>query len=121
MTSVFNKKSQTPMRKLFRRNLSKAEILLWLELKNKKINGHKFRRQYSVGRYVVDFYCPELKLAIEVDGGSHLTASSHEYDKQRESFIKSFGVKFLRFNNRDIENNLEQVLEKISLACKKQK
>src|SRR3989344_9619769 len=103
MTKVFNKKSQTPRRKLLRRNLSKAEILLWLRLKNKKINGHKFRRQYSIGRYVTDFYCPILKLAIEIDGGSHLATSSREYDKQRENFIKSFGIKILRFKNQEIE------------------
>ena len=113
MTSVFNKKSQTPRRKLLRRNLSKAEILLWLQLKNKKINGHKFRRQYSVGRYVVDFYCPALKLAIEIDGGYHLADDAREYDKIRQKVIESYGIRFLRFSDTEVIKNMPGVIKSI--------
>ena len=118
MTKVFNKKSQTPRRKLLRGNLSKAEILLWLELKNKKIGGNKFRRQYSVGRYVVDFYCPILKLAIEVDGGYHFADGAQEYDEIRQKIIESYGIKFLRFSDGDVIQNLPKILESISNFCK---
>lgn len=113
MTKLFNKKSQTPRRKLLRRNLSKAEILLWLQLKNKKINGHKFRRQYSVGRYVVDFYCPELKLAVEIDGGYHLADDAREYDEIRQKNIESYGIRFLRFSDKEVMKNIFGVIKSI--------
>ena len=115
MTRVYNKKSQTIKRKLLRGKLSSAEISLWKQLKTKKLDDRKFRRQYSFGRYVVDFYCPEVKLAIEVDGGYHKSANMKEYDPERQIFIESFGVKFLRFSNEDISQNLLAVLNKIRL------
>lgn len=117
MTKVFNKKSQTAKRKLLRNNLSKEEILLWIELKNKKLFKYKFRRQYSVGRYVIDFYCPELKLAIEIDGGYHFTDDIKEYDGARQKYIESFGIKFLRFSNNEVLVNLPKVLRKIIKTC----
>lgn len=89
------------------------EIILWAQLKNKQLSGYKFRRQFSIGRYVVDFYCPALKLAIEIDGDSHFIDSVEEYDRVRQSFIESFGIKFLRFTNLDIMNNLNNALEQI--------
>lgn len=113
MTKVYNKKSQTIKRKLLREKLSPTEIVLWKKLKTKKLNGYKFRRQYSFGRYVVDFYCPALKLAIEIDGLYHKSSNMKEYDLERQLFIESFGVKFLRFSNEDIFQNLSMVLEKI--------
>jgi|SRR3989344_8523891 len=118
MTLVFNKKSETLKRKTLRANLPKPEIILWKRIKNKQLGGYKFRRQYSVGRYVVDFYCPIAKLAIELDGDSHYVADAPEYDKIRENFIKEYGIRFLRFKNSDIQNNLIQVLENILSACK---
>ncbi len=119
MTKIFNKKSQTQKRKLLRKNLPKTEIALWVKLKNKKINGFKFRRQYSINRYVVDFYCPMLKLAIEIDGNYHNTAETKNYDKLRQNFIENYGIKFLRFSNSDITENLEGVIKTISQYCKK--
>ena len=116
MTLVFNKKSETLKRKTLRANLPKPEIILWKRIKNKQLGGYKFRRQYSVGRYVVDFYCPIAKLAIELDGDSHYVADAPEYDKIRENFIKEYGIRFLRFKNSDIQNNLIQVLENILSA-----
>lgn len=101
-----------------RRNLSKAEVLLWLQLKNKKISGHKFRRQYSVGRYVIDFYCPISKLAIEVDGGYHRADGSPEYDKIRQRYIESYGIKFLRFLDKEVIDDLPKVLWRISQVIK---
>jgi len=81
-----------------------------------KINnwgGYKFRRQYGVNKYVVDFYCPKLKLAIEIDGDSHFGNQAIKYDQKRQSYIESFGIKFLRFTNNDIYNNIDEVLEVI--------
>lgn len=97
-------------RKNLRNNLPQAEIILWSKLKTRQLVGFKFRRQYSVGSYVIDFYCPEMKLAIEVDGESHFHTSSLEYDKERQLFIESFGIRFLRFTNNEIYQNLNGVL-----------
>ncbi len=93
--------------------MPKAEMILWRFLKGKNLNGYKFRRQYSVGAYVLDFYCAKLKLAIELDGDSHFVDGVQEYDKMRQTFIESFGIKFLRFTNYEIYTNIEAVLNEI--------
>ena len=77
------------------------------------MDGYKFRRQYSVGKFVIDFYCARSKLAIEVDGDSHFSEVSEVFDKERQDFIESFGILFLRFTNKEIYGNLDQVLAKI--------
>ena len=77
------------------------------------MNGLKFIRQYGVGSYVLDFYCPKLRLAIEVDGPSHFDIWAQEYDKTRQQFIEKFNIRFLRFTNEDIYQNLEGVTEEI--------
>ena len=92
--------------------MTKAEVILWLELKNKKL-GVRFLRQYSIGAFVVDFYCPSLKLAIEADGATHYTDEEKEYDAKRESEISELNIKFLRFTNAEIYDDLYIVLEKI--------
>ena len=94
--------------------MPKAEIILWDQLKSKKLNGLKFRRQYSIGPFIVDFYCPKLKLAIEVDGDSHYEEAAEEYDKRRQRYIEKSGIKFLRFTNTDVYENLEGVIQMIS-------
>jgi len=71
MTEIFNKKEYTKKRRHLRKDMTKAEIYLWSKLKGKQINGLKFRRQYGINNYTVDFYCSELRLAIEIDGGVH--------------------------------------------------
>ncbi|MBI4743473.1 MAG: endonuclease domain-containing protein [Actinobacteria bacterium] len=90
-----------------------AEVILWSRLKSRQLGGYKFRRQYSVEYFVIDFYCPELKLAIEVDGDSHYTEKAGSSDKDRQIKIESFGIKILRFNNKEIYKNLDGVLLKI--------
>ena len=82
-------------------------------LKGKSLSNHKFRRQYSVGPYVLDFYCPNLKLAIEVDGATHATAKEITYDQTRQKYIESFGIRFLRFTNIDVYENVDGVVEEI--------
>ncbi|MBU4446019.1 MAG: endonuclease domain-containing protein [Candidatus Marinimicrobia bacterium] len=93
--------------------MPEAEIILWSKLKGKQIYGYKFRRQYSVGSYIVDFYCPKLKLAIEVDGMSHLQQGSETRDNERQKYIETYGIQFLRYINTDIHENLEGVIEQI--------
>ncbi len=111
MTKLFNKKSETEKRKLLRNNMPLAEWILWKKLNNKQLSGYKFRRQYSVKQFVIDFYCPILKLAIEIDGDSHIDAI--KYDNNRQKYIESLGIKFLRFSNLEIYEDLDRVIEKI--------
>lgn len=99
-------------RRSLRNKLTKAEEMLWQELRNKNL-GVRFLRQFSIGSYVVDFYCPELKLAIEVDGATHNTSDEIEYDKNREEELANLNIKFLRFLNKEIYNNLKAVTDKI--------
>ena len=113
MTRVYNRTSEKSKRKVLRSSMPKAEVILWSKLKGKALGGHKFRRQHSVGKFVLDFYCPRSKLAIEVDGDSHFSDGSERHDKVRQDFIESFGISFLRFTNKDIYENLDEVLEKI--------
>ena len=77
----------------------------------------KFRRQYGVGKFVIDFYCPAIKLAIEVDGDSHAQVGIKEYDKERQEYIESAGITFLRFTNKEVIKETEAVLEKIQSYC----
>ena len=98
---------------MLRRNMTKAETFLWLEIKDRKILGCKFRRQFGIGIYVVDFYCPEVKLAIEADGATHYTDEEIKYDKLRQMSIENLGVTFLRFTNSEIYEYMFNVLEKI--------
>jgi very-short-patch-repair endonuclease len=114
MTRAFNKTEETPKRRKLRQNMSPAEVLLWLKLKDKGLKGYKFRRQYSVDKFVVDFYCPKHKLAIEVDGDSHYVEGAELSDQERQVIIEAYGITFLRFTNREIYNNIAGVLEKIA-------
>ncbi len=83
-------------------------------MKEKQINGCKFRRQHPIYRYILDFYCHEKKIAIEVDGRIH--SQNKDYDDYRDDFLKSIGVVTLRFTNDEILNEIDTVLEKIKSA-----
>jgi very-short-patch-repair endonuclease len=109
MTLVFNKKKDQEKRRYLRKNMPKSEVLLWTKLKNRQIHGERFLRQYGVDQYVLDFYCPHLKLAIEVDGESHFMPGSEECDKERQEHIEAYGIRFLRFTNPDVCENLDGV------------
>lgn len=94
--------------------MTQAEIILWSGLKNRQVKGFKFRRQYSIDSYVVDFYCAQVKLAVEVDGGSHFTEEAIEYDEDRQRNIEQLGIQFLRFTNTDVKTNLDEVIKEIA-------
>lgn len=113
MTQLFNKISEKEKRRKLRNNSTKAEIYLWAEIRNKKL-GYRFLRQYGVGKYVIDFYSPRLKLAIEVDGVTHLTKEELEYDERRQFEIEQVGIQFIRFTNLEVYNEIANVIEKIS-------
>jgi len=116
MTKIFNKSSEKLKRQQLRNNLTPAELILWSRLRGKQIYNCKFRRQYSIDYFVIDFYAPEIKLAIEVDGESHfLNNQTREYDQHRQAVIESFGLVFLRFTNDQVYQDLESVLDVIAL------
>jgi len=90
-----------------------AEIILWSRLKQNQILGYKFRRQFGIGGFVIDFYCPKLRLAIEVDGDTHFVGDAPQKDIARQKQIEGYDVKFLRVTNNDVYKNLDGVLKTI--------
>ena len=82
-------------------------------IRNKQINGLKFRQQHGFGNYIMDFYCPAIRLCIEIDGEVHETTEAKEYDKERTVFLNHYGIKVIRFRNEEILNDLEEVINKI--------
>ncbi len=112
MTNIFNKKQFTFRRSQLRKESPRAEQILWRHLKRKQVHNQKFRRQMGIDRYVVDFYCPKIKLVIEVDGGSHFISKfEEEKDKFRQEEIERLGIKFLRFNNEDVYLRINEVMD----------
>ncbi len=97
---------------------SEAEKKLWSLLRNRQLNGKKFRRQHPFGNYILDFYCHECRLAIELDGKHHLEIENKEYDKSRSVFLKEYGITVLRFWNHELMSNETEVIQKISLHLK---
>ena len=96
-----------------RKRMTPAEKNLWAALRRKQIKGKRFRRQHPVKTFIVDFYCHEHKLVVEVDGGIHDTPEQKEYDKGRTWELEQLGLKVIRFNNAEVLQNIEDVVEKI--------
>jgi very-short-patch-repair endonuclease len=94
--------------------MPEPELRLWSKLRGKGLHGHKFKRQYSVNNFVLDFYCPQQKVAIEIDGDSHFTEGAEEYDRERQQIIESYGITFLRFTNAEVMENIDGVVLRIS-------
>jgi very-short-patch-repair endonuclease len=97
-----------------RRNLTPAEARLWSYLKSSKLEGRKFRRQHSVGDYILDFYCPSERLAVELDGEVHTSDLAIIYDYDRELFLEFYGIKVIRFENFLVFDEPEFVLLRIA-------
>ena len=109
---IFSKPETTQKRQRLRNNMTKPEQVLWQYIRKEQL-GVKFRRQHGIGEYIVDFYCAEKKLVIEIDGDTHFTESGIEYDKIRTGFINSLGIRVTRFTNNDVMTNIEEVLNRI--------
>jgi very-short-patch-repair endonuclease len=101
MPHIHNRAILRTRRKSLRNDLTKPEALLWRILQRRKFLGYKFRRQHSIGRYIVDFYCPTLQLAIELDGSQHYSPNRIVYDRERDAYISSLGVTIVRISNQD--------------------
>lgn len=102
-----------------RRDMTKAEKMLWQELRNKKILNLTFRRQHPVNMFIADFYCHKARLVIEIDGSIHEVEGSREKDKGREDEFEKFGIKTIRFTNNEIFESLNRVIEDIKKECKR--
>jgi very-short-patch-repair endonuclease len=101
-------------RRELRSSLTSAEATLWKQLQRRQLFGWKFRRQHSVGRFVLDFYCPDARLAVELDGSPHDSEAGQRRDVERDEFLVTHGIRVVRFENRDVITNLEGVLAEIT-------
>jgi len=111
MKIYYNPKLKLLVRKL-RNEGTLAEVLLWSELKGRKVKGYKFTRQKSIDNYIVDFFCNRLRLVIEIDGITH--EDKVEEDEKRQSELENLGIRFLRFLDSDVRENLNGVLLRIT-------
>ncbi len=100
-----------------RKNATDAEQLLWSCLRNRMLGGYKFRRQHPIGSYILDFYCHETKLCVELDGGGHTELKQRRYDADRTAILESQGIEVLRYWNHEVMKNLELVLDTILEKC----
>ena len=107
--------------RILRKKQTDAERKLWLVLRNRQLSGAKFRRQFSIGKYILDFYSPEYKLGIEADGGQHYEDEGRRKDKLRTSELSQVGVQILRFSDREILNNIEGVYQIIRESIEQKK
>ena len=108
-----NKSSTKNRRRQLRKDQTKAERELWSKIRRKQLSGYKFRRQYNIGYYIVDFYCHELKLIIELDGYIHGEEENIEKDKKRENYLKDKGYNIIRYRNEQIKYEMDAVLQDI--------
>ena len=106
---VHNLTALKQRRRELRQNLTATEALLWKNLQRSRLDGKTFRRQHSVGKYVLDFYCPECRLAVELDGEAHFSSIRAEYDVEHDEFIESLKIRTARFENRLVFENRESV------------
>lgn len=107
---MLNPKKTKKARQYLRNNMTKWEIRLWNDLKGKKMFGFKIRRQYGIENFILDFYCPKLKLAIEIDGDVHHFREKQILDSKKNDLLKSEGIELVRLNNNDLEEDYESVV-----------
>ena len=112
MKIYYNPKLRQLARNL-RNNSTLSEVLLWNELKGRQINGFQFFRQKPIGNFIVDFYCPKLKLVIEIDGASHEIKKNQIRDKKKDQFLQSLGLSIIRIDDWDVKQNLSVVIEEL--------
>ena len=102
-------------RRELRRNQTEAEKVLWAHLRNRQFYDMKFFRQYSIGPYILDFYCPTMKLAVELDGGQHNQCENKEYDSARSEYLKAQAIDVIRFWNHEVLLDIQSVLAELVL------
>ena len=119
--NLFNRKDLKSFRSFLRNRATSAEVALWNILKSKQLDGRKFRRQYSISSYIVDFCCPSEKLIIELDGDPHEEYHKIQKDENRDKYLESLGFTALRFENRFVFQEPEYVKDEIRKVIKKEK
>ena len=110
---LYNNRTLVNRRKELRNNQTEAEKKLWDHIKHSQIDGFKFIRQYSAGPYILDFFCPLVRLAIELDGSQHGENEAVLYDQDRDKYLKSINIITLRFWNNEVLEHIESVSERI--------
>ena len=110
---IHNKKELKAYRKKLRSHGTPAEAFLWVHLQQRKLEGRKFRRQHSIANFIVDFYCAEEKLIIELDGQGHMNPTAEEKDDSRTKIVEGLGFKVIRFENKMVFDQLASVLSEI--------
>ena len=113
MARIHNNKSLKDIRKSLRNNSTSAEATLWKMLKQSQVGGYKFRRQHSVSKFILDFYCPELQLGIELDGEPHANPVIHQRDLERDEYLLENGITILRYENRWVFEYPDVIIEEI--------
>jgi very-short-patch-repair endonuclease len=115
---LYNNRALRERRRELRNNQTEAEKILWTKISRNQLNGLRFLRQYGVGPYILDFYCPKMRLCIEVDGSVHKGEDPEIYDKEREKYLESVEITVIRFWNSQIMKNIELVVQKIEETVK---
>lgn len=113
MINPNDRKRDAIKRKLLRNKATKAEKILWERIRKRQIAGARFRRQFSLKGFVVDFYSLETRLALEIDGAYHQKKEQKEYDAERQALLEELDIVFLRFTNEEIFHNINEVLRTI--------
>ena len=117
-----NLKEQKSIRRTLRTHGTPAEAMMWKLLKGKQMDGAKFRRQFSIGPYILDFYCPECRICVELDGDGHYSADGYEHDQERNSYLyEEHGITTLRYENQDVFNSAENICKQICEVIRKKR
>ncbi len=118
MTILYNKSSELANRRELRKNMIWCEKIVWNYLRKRRFSGYKFRRQYSVGKYILDFYSTELRLALEIDGDVHEVPEQKEKDKTKDKVLEGYNIHVLRIKNDEIEGNPDMAFERLESKIK---
>ncbi|MEE9465459.1 MAG: endonuclease domain-containing protein [Candidatus Neomarinimicrobiota bacterium] len=118
LSKHYQSKEITDISRGLRRTATKTEAILWKALRGRKLGGLKFRRQHPMGSSIVDFYCHEKRLVVEIDGAVHHGEDARDKDSIRQEIIEQYGVRFVRLTSDEIENDLGAVLRKLLAAAK---
>ncbi len=114
-----SKKVKIQFAREFRKNPTKSEKIMWNALRNRQFLNLKFRRQFLKDGYLIDFYCHELRLAVEIDGSIHLEKEQAKYDEERQKIIEQNNIRFIRINSETIESNINKILKKLEIIINK--
>lgn len=121
MPFLYNDPRRKQRRQELRRLAAPTEYYFWSFLCRSQVEGLKFRRQYGVGPFVIDFYCPEFRLAVELDGETHESLETRHYDKQRTAFLETHNILVIRFQNSDVLEDIDSVLDMLRKIIRKRR